>query len=408
MLSHEQVQQIPKTTLSYWKHFQHKKCFGADWAENYIDQFDAIKDVYSSSFIYQATVLMLQSRKGFLSIINEVTNSKRLIKKHATTIIQSIDGMRIKTTLRVGSICRYYGISKDWYYRQKKKLICLKNPFKLCFRRHPSQLTLKEMHTIESIVSNKNNFGRTLTTLYYENLRNLKIACSKSTFFKYAKGVGYVKPTYLKRVAKKGLKANRVFEWLHIDITYVPTFNDGMQKVAFIKDNFSKAILHYGSTNQKADSIFIRNLFIETFKKYDLFDADNDVNILSDKGSENNGFFTQWIDQINAPPSVKKITAQTDGFPFSNSMSESTHSIYKTEFLKKKVLTNKLEHLKSLERFEVYYNHERFPTDLIGYTPMEILFGEIPDKERFKEQITAGRKERIIVNQRFNECYIVK
>lgn len=231
------------------------------------------------------------------------------------------------------------------------------------------------------------------------------IACCLSTFYQYANALGYKKPKYSNIPRKKGLKAAKVFEWLHVDITYVPTLHDGMQKVAFIKDNFSKAILHYGSTDGKAGSIFIRDLFQITFQKYDLFNCKNDIHILSDKGSENRGFLTDWVDSIQAPPAVQKITAQTDGFPFSNSMSESTHSIYKTEFLRKKVSPNKLEHLKSLDRFVVYYNQERFPVDHFGYTPIEVLNGNIPNKDRFKEQISAARMERIRVNQQFNECY---
>jgi hypothetical protein len=179
-----------------------------------------------------------------------------------------------------------------------------------------------------------------------------------------------------------------------------------MQKVAFVKDNFSKAILHYGSTDKKAGSIFIRDLFIETFKKYNLMSFTEDIHILSDKGSENKGFFTEWIDSLDAPPLVKKITAKSDGFPFSNSMSESTHSIYKTEFLRKKVSSNQLEHLDNLDRFVVYYNDERYPTDHFGHTPMEVLNGEIPNRDQFKEQIANARKERVRINQNFRECYI--
>jgi len=67
-----------------------------------------------------------------------------------------------------------------------------------------------------------------------------------------------------------------------------------------------------------------------------------------------------------------------------------------------------LEHEKSLVQYENYYNHERFPTDLLGYTPMEVLNGEIPNKDRFKEQIAAAKKERIKINQNFNDCNIEK
>ncbi|QMU63595.1 MAG: hypothetical protein GKR88_04400 [Flavobacteriaceae bacterium] len=191
-----------------------------------------------------------------------------------------------------------------------------------------------------------------------------------------------------------------------MDITNVNTVEDGIQKVAFVKDNFSKAILHKASTNGKAGSEFIKKLFQETFEKYGLYNAVKPINILSDGGSENKGEFLTWIDSIKAPPVVTKITAQTKDFPFSNSMSESTHSIYKTEFLHGKYSLNEKSHLKDLERFVEYYNYHRFPTELYGLAPMEVILGKIPNKHFFREKIQDARKNRVRTNQEFNACVI--
>ena len=217
-------------------------------------------------------------------------------------------------------------------------------------------------------------------------------------------GIGSVKK--IVKARKLGLKATRVFEWLHVDVTLVNTVNDGFQRVAFVKDNFSKAILHYKSTSGKADSTFIRELFQETFEKHQLFNVSNPINILSDGGSENKGVFLDWVNEINAPPVVRKITAKSSECEFSNSMSESTHSIFKTDFLKGKFTLNVEEHLKSLVKFVHYYNFERFPTDLYGYNPMEVLKGKIPDKNRFKKQIEDAKVKRRKANREFNECSI--
>ncbi len=63
-------------------------------------------------------------------------------------------------------------------------------------------------------------------------------------------------------------------------------------------------------------------------------------------------------------------------------------------------------HLKDLERFVEYYNHHRYPTDLFGLTPIEVVNGIIPDKNHFKEKIQRARKNRVVVNQQFNDCKI--
>ena len=68
-------------------------------------------------------------------------------------------------------------------------------------------------------------------------------------------------------------------------------------------------------------------------------------------------------------------------------------------------MANKELHLKSLKRFVEYYNHERYPTELYGYTPMEVIQGKVPDKHLFKDQIKKASKERIKQNQAFNLCF---
>lgn len=162
--------------------------------------------------------------------------------------------------------------------------------------------------------------------------------------------------------------------------------------------------LHYKSTPFKANSNFIKDLIEETFIMYNLFDATLPINILSDGGPENKGEVLIWIQNIKAPPCVKKITAKTPDFPFSNSMSESTHSIYKSEFMKNKISLYVEQHLESLQRFVDYYNNHRYFGDHFGLTNMEVLNGVIANKNRFKESMELAKLERIEKNRLFNQC----
>lgn len=114
--------------------------------------------------------------------------------------------------------------------------------------------------------------------------------------------MGYIKAKRFKYPSQKGFRASRIFEWLHVNITIVNTLEDGVQKVAFVKDNYSKGILHYSSTHGKAESEFIANLFAETFTKYILLNAIKPINILSDGGGENKGELLSWVQNIQAPP----------------------------------------------------------------------------------------------------------
>jgi hypothetical protein len=130
----------------------------------------------------------------------------------------------------------------------------------------------------------------------------------------------------------------------------------------------------------------------------------NAINILSDGGSENKGSLLEWINQLEAPPLVKKLTAKTDEFPFSNSMSESTHSIYKSEFMKGKFSYNQEQHLQDIERFINYHNHERYPCRHYGLTVTEVLNGQLSNPKRFTLQIKEAKPLRIEENRKFNNC----
>ncbi len=404
MLDIQQLGQLPKTTKHNWNKFKHENYFGVKWAENYIYQFDNIKDVFASAFLYKTIRFMVKSHRGYHKMLQELIHNKNLLKLHAHNIVESIEQMSAFAKIKITTACKYYGISKDWYYLQKRKVICKISPLKSCYRQHPNQLTQHEVTMIEKTIFDANNFGKSKTTLYYTAMDNGDVFCGKSTFSNYATALGYKKPKRFKKIKKHGFRAIRVFEWLHVDITYVQTLDDGLQALAFVKDNFSKSILHYASTTGKSGSEFIKNLFQETFDRHNLFDYKDPINILSDGGSENKGKFISWVNGIIAPPIVSKITAQTVEFPYSNSMSESTHSIYKTEFMNGKISKNTKTHLESLKRFFIYYNQERYFTEHTGLRPIDILNGKMPDKFLFKEQIEQARKNRIQTNRQFNAC----
>lgn len=404
MLDSEQIKTIPRTTRYNWNNFHHKQYDLEDWVQPYLQQFDDIQKIYLRKQLHKTIAILITISDSYHTIISQLTARKKFLKQNTTVLLNAIDSVLKITNLSVKRVCRFYGVSKDWYYREKNKIYCPNSMLKKCFKQYPNQLLPKEVETIQDIISQPLVYGTTKTTLYYKAMREGILQCAKSTFCKYATALGYKNPKRFPKPRKEGLKATRILEWLHVDITYVSTLNDGLQKVAFVKDTFSKAILHYSSTDGKARSSFIKNLFVETFEKHKLHNCSKPINILSDGGSENKGDFLSWIEHIQAPPAVTKITARTSVFPFSNSMSESTHSIYKTEFLQKQISVDKNQHLDQLETFVTHYNQSRYPTDLYGLTPHEVLQGASPDKHRFKNQLQVARKERIAANQSRNNC----
>lgn len=91
----------------------------------------------------------------------------------------------------------------------------------------------------------------------------------------------------------------------------------------------------------------------------------------------------------------------TSEFPFSNAMSEITHSIYKSEFMGGKISKDIASHLKSLNIFMDYYNYHRYPCRLFGKTPMQIIGGEQIDRKLYTQRIKEAKILRAETNRNF-------
>ena len=404
MLSVDELKQLPRTTRYNWNDFNHNDFYGHQWVEEYIKQFDDIKDVFQSRFTARAIKTILAVRRGYYHMLKEFVHNKNLLKMNAGSIVYSIEEIAEFSGITIRKACSFYGISKDWYYAQKQKIVCDLSPIKRCYKTHSNQLTISEVTTVEQLVKSQDNYRKPLSTIYYDAMNKNLIACGITSFRKYANALGYTKTKVKYKKRKIGFKASYVFEWLHVDITNIYTHNDGVQKVAFVKDNFSSALLHKRSTNGKAGSSFIASLLKETFEKYNLHQQSKEIHILSDGGSENKGAVTSWIEGIKAPPVVNKITAMTSQFPFSNSMSEITHSIYKSEYMGGKLSEDITSHLESLNDFMDYYNHHRYPCRLYGKTPMQIINGDSIDKFLNTQKIKQAQIARVESNRNFNAC----
>ena len=85
-------------------------------------------------------------------------------------------------------------------------------------------------------------------------------------------------------------------------------------------------------------------------------------------------------------------------------MVEAVNKHIKYYYLFKKDLKNYQETLNYLKRSIPDYNHKPHGA-LFGLTPSEVLNGESPSRDLFKEEKTEARKERLIMNQKIECCY---
>ncbi|EKR93808.1 hypothetical protein LEP1GSC163_2537 [Leptospira santarosai str. CBC379] len=119
------------------------------------------------------------------------------------------------------------------------------------------------------------------------------------------------------------------------------------------------------------------------------------IQLLCDDGSENQGA----VDVFLRRPGlfIQKLIAQVD-ISFSNSMIEAVNKIMKYQFLFPKNLSSIQEVIQTLETAVPLYN-SRPSGVLFGFSPEQVLNGEIPNKHRFVEQIKEAAALRPNTNK---------
>ena len=314
----------------------------------------------------------------------------RMPIEKASQVLQTIERLSENVNVRVAS--RLMNTTYQSYYRLRNKITCEKSKRGKCFRSLPQQLSLRELQVIDNTISDPVNFHVPKSTLYYRLLNDGKLFCSLSTFYVYSATDGWVfrKPAPVRET----LRAERVFQYLHVDITEMVNKSEKYY-LAFVKDNFSKAVLGWNLFCKRSSSN-IRDLFVDVFENHDLLEHPDRISIVSDGGSENKGELLIWIAQ-HVVPEVKKLTAGID--VKSNSMSESIHHILKNEFLRGKIPEDIPA---AIERFVYYHNNHRYPVEHFGFTCNEVLNGAKPDSKRFSEKIQQAKQIRVEENRNFS------
>ena len=389
LLSNEQLALIPATTIAYWDKNKLHSMFGFDWVKEFSDDFDDFSKIQKRKIIVKASKLCIKTLACFSSVLDKASNVNTLMKKNAKRVIETID--YLITEMPINKACQIFKISSNQYYRWKNKLYCSASVLNLCFKTHPHQLTIAEATVIKEAVNNTEFHQLPRISIYYTLLNKEKLFCSITTFYKYARLLFTGEKTKRSEEPKIRLFASRLFEYLHIDTTLIPTLKGGVKRVVFVKDNFSKGLLHKVIVPD-GKSMWIADVLKETFIKHNLMGYKEQINIVSDKGSENKGEVLKWIHELNACSMVIKKTVGEDNFKYYNNEVESCFHVFKNEFSYDKIYNEEKDLQKAIDDFEIYLNEKRYPKELYGLVPQQILQGEIPDKNKFKERIKAEKK----------------
>lgn len=230
---------IPDSTTSTWRN-NPSNFYGTQ----YIPEFNQTMELYEllAQHKHLKTLLFMTARvwmktSGF---IKSIFRNERMCYEHIVNAIQ-----HLKNHISVTSACRLFSISKEAfsYHLNRLKYTCEESPLGMCFKRHPLQLSTKELLVIKEAYENTEYTCWPGVSIYYYLLRNKQLNIGLSTFYKYLRILGLKRKWGKEKSNNNGVKTTRPNEYLHVYTTYTKCTDGSLSAVVFVNDNFSKAIL---------------------------------------------------------------------------------------------------------------------------------------------------------------------
>lgn len=383
---------IPGSTLSNWKKKDISKIIGCDS----ISASDAtiLKKIAKSKRLLLAAKALYFLFRTVSNLFKNADNKAELLRLNKTVILDTI--RKVQPVLGTKRILKSIGLShsKMYYWIEKKK--CQNSFLQICQSRHPNQVLPSEVNTIKSYLIDDRFKNWSSLSIYYQAIRDKAVFLGIGTWYKYANRLG-IKRKFFRLHSKReiGIRASRALQILHMDVTIFKPLDHTKVYIYLIIDNFSRTILNWKASLQYSSAIAL-DLLKEAIQKHNI---QLNTSLITDGGSENKGELSRFIE---GNENVEKLIAQKDIIQ-SNSMVEAVNKHVKYYYLFKKDLKDYTETKNYLSYSIVDYNNKPHGK-LYGLTPIEVLNGEKPNKDIFKNDIANAKKNRLIQNQSIECC----
>lgn len=394
ILNKDQLAMIPRSNISRWKKEPKEKYQFSELNKVIQQELDLIKKINQSSKIKSILKSYFQLSNTLFEIIGNVKNIKSKISTQKVLIVNAIE--KVSSFVPINSAIKIFNISRTTFEKYKSLVIHKCNPsyFNWCTKRFSKQLLSKEVLTIKSYLSHKQYKHWSKSSIYLKAIRDSKLFCSLSTFYKYARLLGYHnnlsknKSSFYSPVVTT--KPNEL--WC-ADVTIFKTTNGTKFHIHFLMDHYSKMILDY-QIGTRSSPIIIKKLIKNSLHKY----KPDKLCLLTDAGSENvNQTVSDFIKHASIP--IKHLIAQKD-VVFSNSMVEALNKVIKHQFLyPQKIDSSKTLH-RVLNSVVIEYNTLRPQLSLKGNTPIESYNGKISDFSQYSNLFSNQLAIRIKENKK--------
>ena len=305
------------------------------------------------------------------------------------------------TTMPRKRVYRLVGLSASAFHDRLSRIgtQCGISPADRCFKRHPQQLSLREVGIIKGLFADPSLHLWPGVSLYYHGLRSRGLHIALSTFYTYTALLG-LKRAFRPPITKtKGLQAAQPNEYLHVDTTHHGLEHGLTASIVFVSDNFSKAILGWRVATGK-HAIHVVEALRDAVATMRQHHPDRISSVLvADGGGENHAGCVQDLLRETVRPDITKVIALKD-IQFSNSPIEAINKIYKRylRYHQPKTL-QALQHVTHL--FVQDYAYRRPHGSLKGLIPMEAYTK--PDQALNGQQaLSQARAIRMAENKRVN------
>jgi len=182
------VRSIPNSTRSYWKReVNYSSYCGSEF--RYIQERGVrYAELFQDRRHLERLVLAIVSVWTKLSDILLPVIQKK--EEYSERFVEELQ--RIMQFVPRRTVLEYTGISSSFFHERiaRIKVKCDLSPVGDCLRRHPLQLSPKEVGKIRELFRDPRFACWPVSSLYFEGLRNRGLHIGKSSFYKYARVLG--------------------------------------------------------------------------------------------------------------------------------------------------------------------------------------------------------------------------
>ncbi|MFD0797315.1 transposase [Maribacter chungangensis] len=397
ILSKEQIASIPRSNIYRWKQEPNNKYQFCEINKVVQDEIHLIKRINQSSKLKKINQAYFELADIFHEIISSIKGIKGLMKERAILIVNSIE--KVNNHIPINKAIKIFNLSRSTYENYKSIVVhtCEPSYFKWCMRRFSNQLLASEVKTIKEYMAHPDYKFWSKSSIYLKALRDKKLTCGISTFYKYCRLLGFKnRPRRRKSDSYRPVKTSKPNELWCADVTIFKTSDTTKHYIHFLMDHFSKFIIGY-KVCSKPSAKTIKELLDTSYCKY----RPDSLRFLTDGGSENvNTTLSNFIDSPIIP--IIHIIAQKD-VVYSNSMVEALNKVIKHQFLFPKDIINANQLETILKQSVVSYNTLRPQKSLGGNTPLETFKGKSVDITKYCQNFHAQKSLRQEMNRK-NTC----